>query len=372
MRKYDIIVYGASGFTASFVIDQLLSHKANFALAGRSTKNIKKNISSIPNALDLEIFECNPCDAQNVTKEARIIINMAGPYIFSGEEIVKACLSTQTHYLDITGETFFIEKVIQKYSKEAEERKVALINCCGFDSVPADLGVEYLKDVLQSNCKIQSVMILEKSLLNFTTYESLIYGVKNANQTRRIRGKKEGTKLKKYFYNENTNSYNVIFMGTDPSVVKRTQNFNKINNKLIAEYLAYFDVGSWFNLQLFKLFFLFLLFLCKFEFGSFLLLKFPSFFTFGKIKKERPSKLLLEESSFKIKFFGENENTKKKLTISGPDPGYKTTAICITNCAISLLQSESVEGGVFTPAQFFYKRGLCEMLEKDGIKFCVE
>lgn len=374
MRKYDIIVYGASGFTASFVIEHLLQKDVSIALAGRDEKKIRKNLKDISKAQDLEVFECEPKDAAIFTHLARLIINLAGPYIFSGEEIIKACLKTKTHYMDITGETFFIENVIKNYSKEAEKYGVALINCCGFDSVPADIGVEYLKNALQSNCKIESVMILKKAILNYTTYECLIHGLKNVSTTRKLRSKgaKKENKVKKYFYNENTKSYNVIFMGTDPSVVKRTQNANKSNNKFTAEYFAYFDVGSWFNLQLFKFFFLILLFLSKFNFGVKLLLNYPSFFTFGMIKKERPNKSDLEKASFEIKFFGENQNERKNLTISGPDPGYKTTAICITNCAVSLLQCHSFEGGVFTPAQFFYSKNLHEMLQKDGIVFKLE
>lgn len=372
MRKYDIIVYGASGFTAGYVVEELLKHKANFALAGRSEQNIRRNLQDIPNTDDLEIIECSPSDAKKFSSEARIVINMAGPYIFSGEEIVKACLKTGTHYLDITGETFFIENVIKNYSKEAEEKEIAIVNCCGFDSVPADLGVEYLKDILQSNCKIQSVMCLSNTVLNYATYQSLIYGLKNVNQTRKLRNKKDGKKLKKYFYNEDTNSYNVIFMGTDPSVVRRTQNFNKSNNKTVADYYAYFDVGSWIYLQLFKFFFLILLLFTKTEFTCNLLLKYPAFFTFGKIKKERPNKTLLERASFQLKFWGESEKQKKRLTIVGPDPGYRTTAICMVNCAFSLLQAQNVCGGVMTPAQCFYEKGLCEMLKKDGLKFLVD
>ncbi|RVD91820.1 Saccharopine dehydrogenase [Tubulinosema ratisbonensis] len=372
MRKYDIIVYGASGFTAGYVIEELLAHNSNFALAGRNKANILKNIQDIPKAQNLEIMEYDPDNAEKFTSQARIVINMAGPYIFSGEKIIQACLNTQTHYLDITGETFFIENVIKNYSKSASEKNVCIVNCCGFDSVPADLGVEYLKNVLQSNCKIQSVMKLNNSILNYTTYQSLICGIKNVNQTRKLRNKKEGKKLKKYFYNPQTNSYNVIFMGTDPSVVKRTQCANKKNNKSVADYYAYFDVGSWLNLQLFKFFFMILLLFSKFEFTCNLLLKYPSFFTFGKIKKDRPCKQALKNASFELKFWGESEREKKILTIYGPDPGYKTTAICIVSCANSLLQSENVKGGVLTPGECFYEKGLCEILKSNGLKFLIE
>jgi short subunit dehydrogenase-like uncharacterized protein len=74
-----------------------------------------------------------------------IYFSCVGPYRYYGEAVVQACISSHADYVDITGEPEFVEKMFAKYDEAAKEKQVAIVNCCGFDSIPADLGNLFIK-----------------------------------------------------------------------------------------------------------------------------------------------------------------------------------------------------------------------------------
>lgn len=80
-----------------------------------------------------------------MTGRARVIINCCGPYRFYGEPVIKACLETGTHQVDVTGEPEYMETIQLKYNKEAQEKGVYIVSACGFDSIPTDLGIVFLQ-----------------------------------------------------------------------------------------------------------------------------------------------------------------------------------------------------------------------------------
>lgn len=381
-REYDIVVYGAGGYAAKHIVRELVSARAKLALAGRNTRTIERNIAGIEGAEHVPIIRCLPETAHCVTEKTKVLLNCAGPYIFSGEPIVKACIETNTHYMDITGETFFIEQVRRKYDEEARRRGLYVINCCGFDSIPADIGVEHMKAALGVPAEIMSVMRLRKAYLNRTTYDSLVFGLKNAGEMKKLRGQQRtpgGKRPRKCFYNDRTGSYNVVFMGTDPSVVRRTQEYMQKKGLGCARYEAYLDIGSLLNLVVAAVCFFVIMLLSKFGPGRSLLLRYPSLFTCGRVKPGGPSEDVLGKSSFEILFFGHNPESgeSKKMVVKGPDPGYHTTAICISQAALCLLsivesgnaESPAREGGVLTPGSVFHGTDIVSRLHGKGVRF---
>ena len=80
-----------------------------------------------------------------MTARAKLIMNTVGPYRFYGEAVIKACLETKTHHVDVSGEPQFMESMQLKYHDEALNNGVYLLSSCGFDSIPADLGVIFLQ-----------------------------------------------------------------------------------------------------------------------------------------------------------------------------------------------------------------------------------
>ncbi|KAF7680926.1 Saccharopine dehydrogenase-like oxidoreductase [Astathelohania contejeani] len=390
-KEYDIIVYGASGFTAKHVIARLAETEINLAVAGRNYNKIKANLSGIK---ELPILVAPIEDIRRITAQTRILVNCAGPYQLCGEEVVRACIHTNTHYLDITGETYFIEKIIDLFGKIAKERNIYIINCCGFDSIPSDIGVQVLKNAMNtSGCeyiRCDSVMRMSGAYINHTTYDSVLYGLQNVEKMRLLRkknlkpsSKPKRKQLKKVFYNELTNSYNVIFMGTDASVVKRSQlMLAEECSEDPVEYYATFDVGSIFTCLKFLFYFSIIYILSKFRLGMSLLFNYPSFFTGGRVRKNGPTKEDVESASFEIIFKGEmlknGVKSERILRVSGPDPGYITTSICVSTCALLLLEKinkkdeSKFKGGVLTPACAFYGTDIVDRLRNKGIMFKME
>lgn len=83
---------------------------------------------------------------REMVKQAEVLVNCVGPYRFYGEAVVEACIAEGTHHLDISGEPQFLEKMQLLYHKKAEENGVYVIGACGWDSVPGDMGVQFIKD----------------------------------------------------------------------------------------------------------------------------------------------------------------------------------------------------------------------------------
>jgi short subunit dehydrogenase-like uncharacterized protein len=143
--KLDIIVLGATGFTGRLTCRYLLRKpglKGHWGIAGRSEEKLaalKKDIG----ADDVPIFVVDatqPATVDAAVAKAKCVIACAGPFTQVGMPVVDACMRHGTHYVDSTGEFPFVRQVIEKYHDEAVKQNIAIVPCCGFDSVPADIG----------------------------------------------------------------------------------------------------------------------------------------------------------------------------------------------------------------------------------------
>ena len=144
-REFDLVVYGATGFTGALVAEYLHNeHKAiNWAIAGRSESKLdavkrQLNADNIPTVVaNSDSAE----DMQRLAASTRVIISTVGPYAQHGTLLLEACAMEGTHYCDLTGEPQWMAAVYERVSSLAEESGARLIHCCGFDSIPSDLGV---------------------------------------------------------------------------------------------------------------------------------------------------------------------------------------------------------------------------------------
>lgn len=104
--------------------------------------NVGEDYSNIPIIFaDLD----DPESIEKMTASARIIINAVGPYRFYGEQVIAACVKTGTHHVDISGEPQFMDLMQLKYHEAAQAKGIYLVSACGFDSIPADMGVIFLQ-----------------------------------------------------------------------------------------------------------------------------------------------------------------------------------------------------------------------------------
>ncbi|KAJ3260243.1 hypothetical protein HK103_000878 [Boothiomyces macroporosus] len=148
-RNFDIIVWGATGFTGRLVAEYLTVHapkQVKFAIAGRSKSKLAE-IANMIKPLDkvdrfasgVPTLVADSSDQKSLdalVAQAKVIITTVGPYA----KYVDACVRHRTHYLDLTGEPHFVKKVIDLYHDKAVENKTLIINSSGFDSVPSDIG----------------------------------------------------------------------------------------------------------------------------------------------------------------------------------------------------------------------------------------
>ena len=148
-NKLDLIIWGATGFTGQLVCQHIKNNysktKLVWAIAGRNKEKLL-TICKKFNLNEKMIFVADSNNIESLIKlssKTKVICTTVGPYAKHGTNLIEACIKTGTNYCDITGETQWIRRIIDKYHKKAEEKGIKIINSCGFDSIPSDMGVYY-------------------------------------------------------------------------------------------------------------------------------------------------------------------------------------------------------------------------------------
>ncbi len=151
-RPYDIIVWGASGFTGRLAADYLHQQygqgNLRWAVAGRNPQKLE----SVKPGPDVAVLEADSFDKDSLTelvKQTRVILTTVGPYARYGSNLVEACAEQGTHYCDLTGETYWLREMIDKHQQTAKDSGAILIPMSGFDSIPSDLGCYVLQQRFQ-------------------------------------------------------------------------------------------------------------------------------------------------------------------------------------------------------------------------------
>jgi short subunit dehydrogenase-like uncharacterized protein len=158
-RQYDVVLFGATGFTGALTAEYLAEHAPahlTWALAGRNRSKLEAVRSKLGIEVDLLMADVeDPASLKAVAESARIVVTTVGPYIRYGEALVAACAAAGTDYLDLTGESEFVDRMYVGYHAQAAETGARIIHCCGFDSIPYDLGVQYTVEQLPRNVPIK-------------------------------------------------------------------------------------------------------------------------------------------------------------------------------------------------------------------------
>jgi short subunit dehydrogenase-like uncharacterized protein len=154
-RDIDILVYGATGFVGRRAAQYLARAEdaAELALgiAGRDATRLEALRAELGRD-DVRIVVADADDLEAVdamAARARVVLNTAGPFAKYGDHVVAACVRAHTHYVDITGETLWVRSIIDRHHAQAQAQGTRIIPCCGFDSVPSDLGVHLAVRKLQ-------------------------------------------------------------------------------------------------------------------------------------------------------------------------------------------------------------------------------
>ncbi len=153
-RTYDIVMYGATGFTGRLTAEYLATHmaasKLRWAIAGRNREKldaVKRGLLAFERkAESLGVLEANAESAdslESLARSTRVVITTVGPYARYGEPLVAACARAGTDYVDLTGEPEFVDRMLERYDDTARQSGARIVHCCGFDSIPHDLGAYF-------------------------------------------------------------------------------------------------------------------------------------------------------------------------------------------------------------------------------------
>ena len=148
-RTYEIVLYGASGFTGQLVAEYLATEHPNlkWAIAGRNQQKLEQVRRDIDRP-DLPIVIADSDDMAQLTamvQQTQTIISTVGPYARHGSLLLESCAREGTHYCDLTGEAQWMAEVFERINPIAQASGARLVHCCGFDSIPSDLSVFFLQ-----------------------------------------------------------------------------------------------------------------------------------------------------------------------------------------------------------------------------------
>lgn len=197
VREFDIIVWGASGFTGRLVAGYLYRqyrHDDNlkWAMAGRNIEKLKSVREQVADS-SVPLIAADSHDPRSLDDMARrctVLLTTVGPYGQYGAGLVAACVQHRTHYCDLAGEVPWMRQMIDRHHEAAQQSGSKIVHACGFDSVPSDLGVYYTQKmaVEQSGQPAHTIQMRVKAFkgqMSGGTYASLSDAMEKASRDRR-------------------------------------------------------------------------------------------------------------------------------------------------------------------------------------------
>ena len=152
--KFDIVIYGATGFTGQLVAEYLAAHYGNdkqlkWAMAGRSLEKLASVRDAIGASADTPLIVADASDVASLKamiEQTKSVISTVGPYLLYGNDLVAACAASGTDYFDLCGETPWMRRMIDAHEATAQRSGARIMFSCGYDSLPFELGVFYCQE----------------------------------------------------------------------------------------------------------------------------------------------------------------------------------------------------------------------------------
>jgi short subunit dehydrogenase-like uncharacterized protein len=193
-RQYDLALFGATGFTGGLTAEYLAANAPeglSWALVGRNRDKleaVRARLASASGAAPApDLLEADAADRAALAKvagAARVVITTVGPYALYGEPLVAACAAAGSDYVDLTGEPEFVDRMWIEHHAEAERTGARLVHCCGFDSIPHDLGAYFTVQQLPEGVPlVVNGYVRSGASFSGGTYHSAINGFARARQT---------------------------------------------------------------------------------------------------------------------------------------------------------------------------------------------
>ncbi|MEM9621179.1 MAG: saccharopine dehydrogenase NADP-binding domain-containing protein [Pseudomonadota bacterium] len=396
-RQYDIIVFGATGFTGQLVAEymtrQYTGGNLTWAMAGRNTSKLE----SVRDKVGAQV-ELLQADAQNyeqlaeLVQQARVVLTTVGPYARYGSELVAACAAHGTHYCDLTGEVHWMRKMITEHQAAAQESGARIVHTCGFDSIPSDLGVYFLQQHMRaqhgvpakevkyrakafkggfSGGTIDSMMAMMEASKTDPSIKEIIADPYSLNDKHRGL---DGLDHNRHYYDRDFKSWvgPFVMAAINTRVVRRS---NELLNMAYGEDFCYNEgvltqdgIGG-------------LMSAAALGMGSSAMNSMAALEPARKMMQsflpkpgEGPTRTQIEEGLFEIELVAKHPDDYAKdlrATVKGDrDPGYGSTAKMLSESAVCLAQDDlEVTGGFWTPASAMGDTLIQRLSSNAGVTF---
>lgn len=399
---YDIILVGATGYVGALIADVLAAraggNRLRWAMAGRNEAKlaaVKAALGARAERVATIVADtANRAQMDALAVQTKVVLTTVGPYAKYGSELVAACAHAGTDYCDLTGEAPWIQRMIDAHQEAAEASGARLVPCCGFDSIPSDLGVLFLNEEVgkrtgspctairmrvksikggASGGTIASMMTMVEEALGSSAVRAVLANPFALNPKGARAGPRQPGAIP-LTYDAAAGSWTAPFvMGAiNTRVVHRS---NALMNYAYGRDFRYDEAmmtgGGVFGAPA--------ALAVTGAMGAFALAAaFPptrAFLNRFVLPKpgEGPTAEQRERGSYELLFLGTAADGRAfKARVTGDrDPGYGSTAKMIAEAAISLseLPAEDVGGGFWTPASALGRRLIDRLVEHAGLTF---
>jgi short subunit dehydrogenase-like uncharacterized protein len=387
--KFDIVVYGATGFTGQLVAEYLAARyrgdkQLKWAIAGRSLDKLKSVRDAIGAAPDVPLIVADagdPGSLKAMIDQTQSVLTTVGPYQLYGSELVAACATSGTDYLDLCGEPVWMRQMIDAHEAAAKSSGARIVFSCGFDSLPFELGVYFCQEAAKNTWGARAARVKGrvrdmKGTFSGGTYASikatfaaaakdlsLVAMLKNPFVlTPGFEGPKQPPGNKPLFDED-------LQMWTAPFVMStiNTRSVHRSNllmgfpygKDFIYDEMVLTGTGE------------------KGEANARLVMAANNKMggSEGPKPGEGPSKEERENGSYDLLFVAlAPDGRQARVVVRGDrDPGYGSTSKMIAECAVGLLRdAPEVAGGIWTPGAAMADRLIRRLVDHAGLTFQVE
>ena len=386
-KKFDFVVYGASGFTGRLVVEYLNSKYSgdtniSWAMAGRSIDKLNKvkDDLGIEDSIQLIEVDSNNIDSINLMmSKTKCVLTTVGPYQLYGNDIVKSCVETGTDYVDLCGEPGWMHEIISNHGKKAKETGARIVFSCGFDSIPFDLGVLFLQNEVKKQLgktahKVRSrVRVMEgefsggtaasfgATMASLKTNPELLNVLANPfSLSEGFQGPQQENDSKPIY--DDTLGVWVAPFFMAPINTKNIHRSNMLLGHLYGEDFLYNemwisgpgDEGK--------------------EIAKIIASANPIGGPDAPKPGEGPSRESRENGKYDVLFYADIDNKIISTSVAGDmDPGYGSTSKMIAESAICLVKEcEDLSGGIYTPASSMGTRLIDRLIANAGLTFNIE
>ena len=378
--EHDIVLFGATGFTGGLTAEYLAGQApagTRIALAGRNRDKLEAVRERLGDRYrDVPLLQADaedPASLRAVAESARVVISTVGPYILYGEPLVAACAAAGTDYVDLTGEPEFVDLMWLRYHDQAQHSGARLVHCCGFDSIPHDLGAFFTVQQLPEDVPL-TVRGFVKTNATFSggTYQTAInafarirHAARNAVERRRLEPRPPDRRVKgivgRPHRDVEAGGWVVPLPTIDPQIVLRSA-------RALPRYGPDFGYGHYLVQRRLAT----IAGLAGAAGAAIALAQLPPtrrLLLSLRSSGEGPDLEQREKSWFRVRFVGEGGGERVVTEVSGGDPGYGETAKMLGESALCLVHDELPQtGGQLTTAAAM-GQPLLERLQRAGIVF---